>query len=91
MKTEKIPERWSSKKKGEIVLRLFKGESVETLARESKISAGKISQWRDDFISGGFANLNKKKNDPAQKKLAEAQRTIGKMAMEIELLKKNEI
>jgi transposase len=37
----------------ELVLRLLRGESLDALSRETKQTASRISQWRDDFLAGG--------------------------------------
>ena len=35
--TEELPERWSARAKTEIVLRLFKGEELGTVSRETQV------------------------------------------------------
>ena len=81
-------QRKSAKYKREIVVRALAGESVEALAREHKVGVSEIETWKDKFLKGGEAYLNIRTDTPEGKKLVEAQTTIGKMAMEIELLKK---
>ncbi|MBM0108920.1 hypothetical protein JM946_29715, partial [Steroidobacter sp. S1-65] len=41
--------RWSAKRKSEAVLRLLKGEDLDTLSRELKVNAATLSGWRDIF------------------------------------------
>ena len=42
--------RFSAKRKTEAVLRLLRGEDLDLLSREYKITANKLSQWRDAFL-----------------------------------------
>jgi transposase-like protein len=49
--------RWSAKAKREAVLRLLRGEDLDTLSRELRLSAAKLSQWRDAFLASGEAGL----------------------------------
>lgn len=71
--------------KAEIVLRLLKGESLDELSREIQMPAGEISQWRDDFICGGKLNLKRRKEDPLEYKLKEAQSKIGELSMRLDI------
>ena len=49
--------RWSAKRKFAGVLRLLRGEDLETLSRELGVTAATLSGWRDQFLEGGAANL----------------------------------
>jgi transposase-like protein len=42
--------RWSAGKKLEAVLRLLRGEPLETLSRELEVEAHWMAAWRDDFL-----------------------------------------
>ena len=86
--SEKPKQRKSAKYKRNIVLRALAGDSVESLAREHKVGVAEIEQWKEKFLRGGEAYLNIRTDTPEGKKLVEAQTQIGKMAMEIEILKK---
>jgi len=79
------PKRKSTKLKVNVVLRLLRGESIEELAREFKIPVHMISCWRDEFLKAGSHGLKK---NPEESRMKEAQRVIGRLAMENELLKK---
>jgi transposase-like protein len=48
--------RWSAKCKFEAVLRLLRGEDLETLSRELGVTAATLSGWRDQFLEGGAGN-----------------------------------
>ncbi len=48
---------WSAEAKGEIVLRLLKGESVEILSRELGVAPEDLESWRESFLAGALARL----------------------------------
>ena len=47
--------RFSCQRKREAVLRLLRGESLETLCRELGTTAARLSAWREAFLRGGEA------------------------------------
>ncbi len=49
--------RWSAKRECPAVLRLLRGEDLETLLRELGVTAATLSGWREPFLEGGAANL----------------------------------
>jgi len=77
--------RMSLNRKTEAVLRLLRGESIDELCREYGIAAHELSILRERFIESGKDGFRK---SPEDKKLKDAQRVIGKQAMELELYKK---
>ncbi|NGX48413.1 MAG: hypothetical protein K1000chlam3_01806 [Chlamydiae bacterium] len=53
--TEKIirrPKRWSAVRKMEIVVRYFRGESLDDLSREIGVSAAQIEKWHQKALRG---------------------------------------
>jgi transposase len=44
--------RWSAGKKMDAVLRLLRGEPLETPSRELGVEAHRLVAWRDDFLEG---------------------------------------
>ena len=78
--------RWSAKKKSEVVLRLLRGESTDSVSRECMVTVEALSRWREEFIEGGIARLKGK--SPEEAKVSELEKKIGQQAMEIELYKK---
>jgi hypothetical protein len=46
-----VPAQWSAGNKTEAVLRLLRGEPLETLSRELGIEAHRLAAWRDDFLA----------------------------------------
>jgi hypothetical protein len=55
--------RFSIQRKSEAVLRLLRGEDLELLSREYGVTAARLSQWRDDFLSAGQQGLKKQTQD----------------------------
>lgn len=41
-----LPERWSAKAKTDMVLRLFRGESMDTVSRELQVPEHELEAWR---------------------------------------------
>jgi transposase len=79
--------RWSARHKEEVVLRLLRGEGLDALARETGQAAGTISRWREDFLAGGREGLKGRPAPVEDRRLVEAQRKIGELAMEIDILR----
>ena len=76
----------SRKRKRDAVLRLLRGEDLETVSRNLGVTAATLSQWRDAFLSAGEAALTSK---PASGEAlaAETLRTrLGEALIERELL-----
>ena len=80
-------QRWSASRKLAVVTRLMRGESLELVSREIGVPIYQLEEWRDKAIAGMESALKSRKDDPTERKLAEAQRRIGEMAMEVELLR----
>jgi transposase-like protein len=80
--------RWSAGKKMDAVLRLLRGEALETLSRELGVEAHRLAAWRDDFLEGGKEALKGQRPDrsPEDRQLREAERKIGQLTMENEIL-----
>src|SRR5260370_42350977 len=55
--------RWSAKRKFAAVLRLLRGEDLETLSRELGMTAATLSGWRGQFLEGGAANVKTREGD----------------------------
>lgn len=49
--------RESSRRKMEAVLRILRGEDLDSLSREVGVTAATLSEWRDDFLAAGQAGL----------------------------------
>lgn len=81
--------RWSAGKKMDVVLRLLRGEKLDTLSREVGVEAHRIAAWRDEFLEGGREALKGRRadrGDPDERRLRDAERKIGELTMENEIL-----
>ncbi len=79
--------RWSARRKEDVVLRLLRGESLDALARETGQAAGTISSWREDFLAAGREGLKSRPRPVEDRQLADAQRKIGELAMDNDILR----
>ena len=85
---ENPPLRWRAKRKAEVVLRLLRGESLDALSRQTAVPVPRLEEWRTQALSGIEAALQMRAaDDPAQLRLDEANRRIGELSMEVELLR----
>ena len=79
--------RWSARRKEEVVLRLLRGETLDALARQTGQAAGTISSWREEFLRGGHEGLKSRPAPIEDRRLADAQRKIGELAMDLDIAK----
>ena len=80
-------QRWSAARKGEVVLRLMRGEAAELLSRELGLPLFKLEQWRQKAEAALEGALKEREADPAEGQLAAAMQRIGELSMENELLR----
>ena len=78
--------RWSSRRKTEIVLRVLRGEDLDTLSRELGVTAATIAGWRDQFVASGQAGLRSRPADERDEEIARLRAKVGEMTMANELL-----
>ena len=81
-------ERWSVRRKREVVLRLMRGEPVDTLSRELGVEIYRLEQWREKALLGIDEALRDRTGDPLEVELDAAKRHIGELSMENELLRR---
>ena len=79
--------RWSARKKADAVVRLLRGESLEELSRELRVEAHRLQAWRDEFVASGIEGLKGTPLAPEDRRLKEAERKIGELTMETEVLR----
>ena len=77
--------RWSVRRKTDALVRLLRGEDIDTLARELRVEAHRLAAWRDEFIAGGQEGLKARPTEPADRRLREAERQVGRLTMELEV------
>ena len=78
--------RFSAGRKRETVLRLRRGEDLESVSRELGITAARASRWRDQFRAAGQAGLKSRAPDARDDDHRRLQAKIGELLMETELL-----
>jgi len=85
--------RWSANKKQDAVLRLLRGEKLDVLSRELRVEAHRLAAWRDEFLAAGKAGLKGRLSTvdgdgvEAARRLAEAERKVGELALENDILR----
>lgn len=80
-----LPERWSAKRKSEVVLRLLRGEDLGELSREIQVPPPEIEQWRAAFLSGAETGLKKRAGDPLEREITRTRAKLGETMMRLEL------
>ena len=78
--------RFSARRKRATVLRLLRGEELESVSRELGITAARASQWRDQFLAAGQAGLKSRAPDAQDEKHQRLHAKVGELLMENELL-----
>src|ERR1700744_1263889 len=78
--------RFSARKKTEAVLRLLRGEDLDTLSRELGVVAATLSSWRQAFLDGGTAAMRSRPADARDEVVAPLQARVGQLPMDNELL-----
>jgi len=80
-------QRWSKRRKMEVVMRLFRGESLDDVSRDVGVEISRLERWRDKAMRGLEEGLREREGDPVQVALDDANRRIGELSMEVELLR----
>ncbi len=85
---DKPVQRWSAVRKREVVLRLLRGESLEAVSREIGVEPYRLERWRERAVTGLDASLKERQEgDPMQAGLDAADKRVGELSMEVELLR----
>jgi len=78
--------RMSRQRKTAAVLRLLRGEDLETVSRSLGVTAATLSGWRDAFLAGGEASLSTRPTDGEVLESERLNARLGEMLLERELL-----
>jgi transposase len=78
--------RMSRQRKRDAVLRLLRGEDLETISRALGVTAATLSGWRDAFLAGGEASLATRSTDGEAFENERLKAKLGEMLLERELL-----
>jgi len=79
-------QRWTAARKREVVLRIFRGEPLDLVARELGVELYRLEKWRDAALAGMEEALKARNGDPLKAELNTAMQRIGELTMENELL-----
>lgn len=78
--------RMTARRKQEAVLRVLRGEPLETVARELGVTAADLGGWREAFLDAGAASLKSRPRDDRDARIARLQAKLGEVTMDNELL-----
>lgn len=79
--------RWTSRRKADAVVRLLRGEDLDEVSRELRVEAHRLAAWRDEFLLGGMEYLKARPASPEERRLKDAERKIGELTLENEVLR----
>jgi transposase len=77
--------RWSAKRKADAVMRLLKGEDLDTLSRQLRVTAATLSEWRDIFLANGIAGLKSREIDGRDEKIAALEKALAETALDLSI------
>ena len=80
--------RRSASVKEQAVMRLFRGEDLELVSRETGYTMHELKQWRDRYTLAGKESLKSHPSDVGDKEMQQCRDLIARQALEIEILKK---
>jgi len=69
-----------------VVLRLLRGEDLESVSRQLGVTAATLSEWRDRFLDGGEAALKKRRADADEAETQRLKAKLGEVLLDNELL-----
>ena len=78
--------RMSRRRKRDAVLRLLRGEDLETVSRALGVTAATLTAWRDAFLAAGEASLASRPADGEEFEGERLKARLGEMLLERELL-----
>ena len=78
--------RMSRQRKREAVLRLLRGEDLDTVSRSLGVTAATLSAWREAFLAAGEASLTTRPATGAALETERLKARLGEMLLERELL-----
>lgn len=78
--------RMTAARKQSAVLRILRGEPLDMLARELRVTAADLSDWRDKFLTAGEAGLKSQARDGRDAEISRLKTKVGGLTMDNELL-----
>ncbi len=79
--------RWSVQRKLDVVMRLFMGEPIDGVSRETGVEIYRLEEWKQEAMAGMESRFKKRSTDPMAQELSRAKQKIGDLSMENELLR----
>ena len=80
-------QRWSGSRKRDVVLRLLCSESLDAVSRAGGVEIYRLEEWKARAVAGLELGLKEQAGEPVAAVLDAAQRHIGELSMEHELLR----
>lgn len=75
--------------KSQVVLQLLSGEkSMAELCREHQLTSQMIGNWKQQFLAAAPQVFEKGDDSDEQARIAELERMVGRLTMELEIAKK---
>ena len=78
--------RMSRQRKRDAVLRLMRGEDLETVSRSLGVTAATLTAWREAFLAAGGASLSTRPVDGEDLESGRLKARLGEMLLKQELL-----
>ena len=78
--------RFSARRKTDTILRMLRGEPLDSLARELGVTAATLATWREQFLAGGQAALKSRPADERDDEIQRLRAKVGEITMNNELL-----
>ncbi len=79
--------RFSAKRKMAAVLRLLRGEDLDRVSRDLRVTAATLSAWREEFLAAGQASLKSRPASPQDDEVLRLKAMIGDLTMRNEVLR----
>src|SRR5918998_2753050 len=80
--------RFSARRKLAAVMRLLRGEPLETLAREFDVTVARLGEWRDRALAGAEAAMKARERDARDDEVLRLEAKLGEGTMANELLER---
>ena len=84
--TPGLRRRMSARRKQDAVLRLLRGDDLELVSRELKVTAAELSGWRTAFLAAGAVSLKSRPADARDAEIGRLKEKVGDLTMANELL-----
>ncbi len=78
--------RMSRRRKRDAVLRLLRGDDLETVSRALGVTAATLTAWRDAFVAAGEASLATRPSDGEALESVRLKARLGEVMIERDLL-----